>query len=65
MKHFKTYTVLVVSLLALIVIIQNVYAVRVTFLFWDISMSLALLLPLVLLAGVLIGYVAFSVRHRR
>jgi len=64
MKSIKTYGVLTLIVVVLIAIFQNAGAVTIRFLLWDISMSKALLLPLVLAIGFLIGYLLSGIRHR-
>ncbi|HMP95770.1 MAG TPA: lipopolysaccharide assembly protein LapA domain-containing protein [Kiritimatiellia bacterium] len=56
MNPIKKYSVLVLVAVALIVVFQNAGAVTVRFLLWDFSMSKALLLPVVLGLGLLIGW---------
>jgi len=53
---FKLVLVLIFASLAAIFIIQNVAAVEVTFLFWSISMSRALLVFFTLVAGIILGW---------
>ncbi len=65
MNNWKLYGIAALVIAALIVIFQNAQAVSVKFLFWQISMSQALLLPLVLLVGFLIGYLTAGIRRRR
>jgi len=58
---------LLIAVAAAILAIQNVTVVAVTFLFWNIHSSLTLLLIIALLAGFLIGLLAFlpgSVRNK-
>lgn len=50
--------------LVLLVIFQNAGAVTIRFLVWEFSMSLALLLPLVLATGILIGWLLAGWRSR-
>jgi len=64
MQQIKTYGAVLLAIAAIVVIFQNAQAVSVKFLFWQFSMSQALLLPLVLTAGFLIGYVAAGIRRR-
>lgn len=53
----KKYVALALLALALIVIFQNAEATTVRFLAWHFSMSKALLLPLLLGIGFLVGWV--------
>lgn len=54
--NFKITLVALLVVLALIFLLQNIAAVSVSFLFWDISMSLAVLIFLCLLIGFGIGW---------
>jgi lipopolysaccharide assembly protein A len=53
----KIAAVLILLGLALLFIVQNVTVVRVTFLFWSFQISLVLLIFLVLVVGLLAGWV--------
>ena len=64
MNHVKLYGALLLAAAAIVVIVQNAEAVTVKFLFWQVSMSQALLIPLVLLAGFLIGYIVSGFQRR-
>lgn len=55
MKRIKTYGIIALAIIFLIVVFQNAGAVDVRFLAWKFSMSQALLLPIVLIIGFLIG----------
>ncbi len=57
-KRPKVIAYSLVVLLLLIVIFQNTGVVTLRLLFWRISMSLALVLPLILLTGFGMGFVA-------
>jgi uncharacterized integral membrane protein len=54
--NFKITLVVVLVVLALIFLLQNIAAVSVSFLFWDISMSRAVLIFFSLLIGFVIGW---------
>ncbi len=54
--NFKITLVVMLAVLALIFLLQNIAAVSVSFLFWDISMSLAVLIFFCLLIGFGIGW---------
>ncbi len=56
-RTFKNYLALLLIILSVVVIIQNAEATTVRFLAWNISMSKALLLPLLLGIGFLCGWV--------
>ncbi len=51
----KRALIVILAILVLILLIQNIHVVTVKFLFWQISMSLALLFPLVLIIGLIMG----------
>ncbi|MBA4396838.1 MAG: DUF1049 domain-containing protein [Syntrophus sp. (in: bacteria)] len=53
---FKLILVLIMAGLAVIFITQNVAAVDVTFLFWSLSLSRALLIFFVLMIGFVLGW---------
>jgi putative membrane protein len=53
---FKLILILIIAGLTVIFITQNVAAVDVTFLFWSISMSRALLIFFVLMIGFVLGW---------
>ena len=54
--NFKIILVIIVSCLAVLFTIQNVTAVTVSVFFWQISLSLALLIFFVLAIGFIIGW---------
>jgi len=54
--NFKITLVVMLAVLALIFVLQNIPAVSVSFLFWDISMSRAVLMFFSLLIGFVIGW---------
>ncbi len=47
----------IIGALLLILLVQNTEVVSLRFLFWELSMSRIILLPLVMLSGVVIGFV--------
>jgi len=53
---FKLILILIIAGLAVIFITQNVAAVDVTFLFWSLSLSRALLIFFVLIIGLVLGW---------
>lgn len=57
------YSGAVLLVLVLVVIVQNLGPVRVTFLFWTFSLSGALLLILVFLGGALLGWILNGYRR--
>jgi uncharacterized integral membrane protein len=54
--NFKITLVVILACLALIFVTQNIEVVTVRFLFWEISMSRAILLFFSLLIGFIIGW---------
>ena len=54
--NFKITLVVILVCLALIFVAQNIQVVTVSFLFWEISMSRAILLFFSLLIGFIIGW---------
>jgi len=52
----KTWLGLALALLVAVLVLQNTEVVEVRLLFWTLSMSRALLLPLLFLAGVVVGW---------
>ena len=62
----KLIVALALLTLVALFIIQNVAVVEIQFLFWSMQMSRALLMFLVLAAGILIGWFLHAyLRHRR
>lgn len=54
----KQLLILVLAVLLVIVIIQNTGMAEVQLLFWNISMSMIILIALIALIGFIIGYLA-------
>ncbi|MFH2145183.1 MAG: LapA family protein [Candidatus Omnitrophota bacterium] len=52
----KTIALLILAGLFLVVLLQNTQVVSVQFLFWEISMSRIILLPVVMGMGFIIGF---------
>lgn len=52
----KKIALIVLGALLLIVLLQNTQVVSVRFLFWKLSMSRIILLPLIMLIGFIIGF---------
>jgi uncharacterized integral membrane protein len=53
---FKLIFSIVMAGMTILFIIQNVLPVEVTFLFWTLSMSRALLMSLILSIGIILGW---------
>lgn len=64
---FKQITIVVIIVLALILVVQNTQVVSIDILFWEVSISRVLLIPLLLLLGAVIGYLGHwqMTRHFR
>jgi uncharacterized integral membrane protein len=60
----KGYLGLLLVLLVGLLILQNTEVVEIRFLFWSLSMSRVLLLPLVFGAGVLVGWALHTPRRK-
>ncbi len=54
--HIKFGIIITLMILILLFVLQNIEQVQVSFLFWTISMSRAIMLLLVLLIGIVIGW---------
>ena len=52
----KNIALIVLGVLLLVVLLQNTQVVSVRFLFWKLSMSRIILLPLFMLIGLIIGF---------
>ena len=57
-KHPKVWIPAIVALLFVIVLLQNTDVVTLRVLFWDVSMSQIILIPLVLVIGFVLGFLA-------
>jgi len=58
--HLKIILIVIAACLTLVFTIQNVAAVTVNIFFWEISLSLALLIFFVLATGFIIGWFLHS-----
>lgn len=58
--NFKVILLIVVACLAVIFILQNVAAVTVSIFFWDVSLSLAMLIFFMLAMGFILGWFLHS-----
>ncbi len=66
MMHFKLVLSLILTSIIILFVIQNVEVVEISFLFWSLAMSRALLLFFVLAAGIIIGWLMHSfLNHQR
>ena len=55
--HYKLILILILAVLIVLFIVQNVPVVEIRFLFWTLAMSKSLLMFIVLLIGIIIGWV--------
>jgi putative membrane protein len=58
--NYKLIISLVIAGMAVLFIIQNVTVVDLKFLFWTLSMSRALLMSMILSAGIILGWLLHS-----
>jgi uncharacterized integral membrane protein len=58
--NFKIILIAIIACLAAVFTIQNVAAVKVSIFFWEISLSLALLIFFLLAIGFIIGWLLHS-----
>jgi len=63
--NFKLWLSLILAALALIFIIQNAAVVEIHFLFWTVSMSRLIWMFLLLVIGLLIGWLLHSLHDLR
>jgi uncharacterized integral membrane protein len=55
-NQFHKFLIIGLTTLAVIIIVQNAYVVNLSILFWKVSVSQIILLPLLILLGFVIGY---------
>lgn len=60
MSKINRYLILVLSILCLVIVLQNMATVSISFLFWEFSMPRAILIGLMLVVGLLIGLILKS-----
>lgn len=67
MKKAKLIAIVVISVVALILVLQNTEVTRTQILFWSMQMSQALLLILALVLGFVVGVLvaSYSLRKKR
>ncbi|MCB9771542.1 MAG: LapA family protein [Candidatus Omnitrophica bacterium] len=58
MSKIKAYVFGCLTILVIILIWQNTEVVTIKILFWQVSMSRAILIPSIFLCGVVFGYLA-------
>lgn len=63
----KAKTIVIIILIAIFVllIVQNFQVLTFRFLFWKISMSRAIFIPLILIVGFVLGYLFAKVRKKK
>ncbi|ARD44214.1 hypothetical protein A3Q33_07745 [Colwellia sp. PAMC 21821] len=62
MSKLNRYLILVLSILCLVIVLQNMETVSISFLFWEFSMPRAILIGMMLVIGLLIGLILKSNR---
>ena len=55
-NQLKNFFIIALAALAVTIVIQNAYVVNLSILFWKVSVSQIVLLPLLILLGFVIGY---------
>ena len=63
MSKLYRYFILILSILCLVIVLQNMATVSISFLFWDFAMPRAILIALMLVIGLLIGLILKSNRE--
>lgn len=63
MSKLHRYFILILSILCLVIVLQNMATVGISFLFWDFAMPRAILIALMLVIGLLIGLILKSNRE--
>lgn len=61
----KTIIFIILAIVFLIFLLQNTQIVTVQFLFWNFTMSRIILIALILLVGLILGFIIAEVRRRR
>ncbi len=61
----KTIIFIILGILILIFLLQNTQIVSVQFLFWNFQMSRIILIALILLVGLILGFIIAEVRRKR
>lgn len=65
MKTLKTIIGVALLVASLVVVIQNTEVVTLRFLFWELSASRIILIPLIMLVGFVLGYIAATLTEKR
>lgn len=61
---FKTIIAIALIALFLIIVIQNVQVIEIKFLFWKIMMSRIIFIPLIMLIGFVLGFIAAKTKKK-
>ncbi|KPL19609.1 MAG: hypothetical protein AMJ92_02310 [candidate division Zixibacteria bacterium SM23_81] len=61
----KTVIIVLLLLLSLVILIQNTEVVTLRVLFWHVSMSRILLIPLLMIVGFAVGYLVAALRRKK
>ena len=64
MKQGKLIILTIVSLLCIVILLQNTEVVTIKLLFWEISMSRIIFFPFLLVIGFVIGFVVGKLTDR-
>ncbi|MEH6594622.1 MAG: lipopolysaccharide assembly protein LapA domain-containing protein [Colwellia polaris] len=62
MSKLHRYFILILSILCLIIVLQNMATVSISFLFWEFAIPRAILIGLMLIIGLIIGLIIKSKR---
>jgi len=62
MSKLHRYFILILSILCLIIVLQNMATVSISFLFWEFAIPRAILIGLMLIIGLIIGLIIKSNR---
>lgn len=65
MMTFKNIIIVVISILFLTILLQNTEVITLRLIFWNISMSRIIFLPMVLIIGFVLGYLTSEIRRKR
>ena len=65
MARIKSIAVILLAVIVLIVVVQNVETVTLRFLFWRLTLSRIVLLPLLFAAGFLTGSLVARLKQKR
>ncbi|MBD3225481.1 MAG: DUF1049 domain-containing protein [Caldithrix sp.] len=61
----KRIIIIILGILFLTILLQNTQVVTLNLLFWQIGMSRIIFIPLVLLIGIIIGFILGSMRKKQ